>query len=163
MPSYTLELEIFSLLNGSTSDFEIFSEGSQLGPGYMVSSTGTSIVITVSHGGALPSSLEFRFDDADGGTVDQIEVRSVQINDRYVNMGNFLSTATLNDGGVAVVDVGAGDFLFDDSEPAASEFTTGATQTFTNNIDGYRGSTDTTPQVFDLLGGAEQHPRRRGR
>jgi len=70
-------------------------------------------------------------------------------------MGNFLSTATLNDGGVAVVDVGAGDFLFDDSEPAASEFTTGSTQTFTNNIDGYRGSTDTAPQVFDLLGGAD--------
>ncbi len=154
--SYTLELELFSLLNGSTDGFEIYADGALLG-GYssVVSSDGSTISINVPYGGALPTSLEFRFNDTAPGSVDQIEVRAVKINDRYVNTGNYLSGTLLNDGGSQTVDVTNNAFLFDASEPAASEFTTGATQTFTVNNDQYRGFDDATPQVFDMLAGRD--------
>ena len=73
MPSYTLELELLSLLNASTSDFEIWAEGSQFGGGYSISSAGTTISVVISYGGALPTSLEFRFDDAAPGSVDRVD------------------------------------------------------------------------------------------
>ncbi len=152
--SYTIELELFSLLNGSVDGFEIYADGSLLG-GYssIVSSAGSSISLTISYGGALPSSLEFRFNDTAPGSTDRIEIRSVKINDKYVNTGNFLSTDTLNDGQTATVDVTTADFIFDDSEPAGSEFTTGATQTFTTGADRYRGQNGSSDEVFDLLDG----------
>jgi Ca2+-binding RTX toxin-like protein len=87
--------------------------------------------------------------------VDQIEVRSVKINDRYVNTNNFLSGTILNDGGSQNVAIGGNDFLFDSSEPASSEFTTGATQTFTINADDYYGYINPTPQIFDMLAGRD--------
>lgn len=157
MPSYSLELELFSMLNASTTGFEIWSEGLLLG-GYSstVSSAGSSISITVNYGGALPSSLEFRFNDSAPGSVDQIEVRSVVINNRYVNMGNYLSTNILNDGGTSVVTINADNsFLFDDTPPPGSTFTTGATQSFTTGNDTYANIAETAPQVFDMLDGRD--------
>ncbi len=152
--NYTLELELFSLLNGSVDGFEIFADGSLLG-GYssIVSSSGSTISITVPYGGAMPSSLEFRFNDTAPGTTDTIQIRSVQINNKYVNTGNYLSSDTLNDGETSTVDVSGADFIIDDSEPAGSEFTTGATQTFTTGADRYRGQNGTNDEIFDLLGG----------
>ena len=158
MPMYSLELEVFSLLNGSTSDFEIFADGVLLG-GYssVVSSAGSTISLpSISFTGAMPTSLEFRFNDAAPGSTDQIEVRSVIINDRYVNVGNYLSTNILNDGDTASVDITGADFVFNNSaEPDAGEFTTGATRVFTGADDTYRGFNDATDQVFNLLGGRD--------
>ncbi len=152
--NYTLELELFSLLNGSADGFEIFADGTLLsGYSSIVSSNGSNISLTVSYGGAMPSSLEFRFNDTDIGTTDTIQVRAVKINDKYVNTGNYLSTDILNDGDSATVDVAGADFIFDDSEPASTEFTTGATQTFTTGADKYRGNNGTNDEVFDLLDG----------
>ncbi len=153
--SYTIELELFSLLNSSVTGFEIWAEGSQFGATHTISSAGTSISVSIPYGGALPSSLEFRFNDTDTdtGTIDQIEIRSVKINDKYVNVANYLSADTLNDGQTSTVDVSGADFIFDDSEPAGSEFTTGATQTFTTGADKYRGYNGTSDEVFDLLDG----------
>lgn len=154
MPSYMLELELFSVLNASTNDFEIWADGAQLGGGYIVSSTGTSISVSVPYGGSLPSSLQFRFNDAVPGSVDQIEIRSVKINDRYVNTGNYLSTATLNNGGASNVNVTNGDYVFNNSaEPALSVFTTGATRTLTAGADGLRLNLYSTPEIFDALAG----------
>lgn len=152
---YNLELALFSLLNDSTSDFEIWADGVQLGGGYIVSSTGTSISTTVSYGGSLPSSLEFRFDDAASGSVDQIEIRAVKINSKVVNTGNFLSTATLNDAGSSTVNITAADFIFDSSEPLASEFTIGATRTLTAGNDTARFQNSVTDEVFEALAGRD--------
>ena len=138
--NYTLELELFSLLNASVSGFEIWGDGALLG-GYSstVSSAGSTISITVPYGGALPTSLEFRFNDTVPGTPDTIEIRSVIINNRYVNTGNYLSTNTLNDGDTSTVTINTdSDFLFDDSPPPGATFTTGATQTFTGGNDFYQ-------------------------
>ena len=150
--SYTLELELFSLLNGSTSDFEIWAEGSLLSS-HSVNSTGSTISVTIPFGGAMPSSLAFEFSDTDGSTTDQIEIRSVKINNQHVNIGNFLSSNILNDGDTATVNVTDGDFVFDNPDPAASEFTTGATQTFTAGEDFYNNFDGTTAEIFDTLGG----------
>lgn len=156
MPNYTLELELFSLLNGTTSDFEIWADGVQFGGGYSVSSAGTSISVSIPYGGALPSSLEFRFDDAAPGSVDQIEIRSVKINEKYVNVGNFLSGNILNNGGSSTVDIPNSDFIFDASEPAASVFTTGATRTLTAGQDVLRTFASATPERFDALAGDDR-------
>ncbi|MCI5060575.1 MAG: type I secretion C-terminal target domain-containing protein [Alphaproteobacteria bacterium] len=154
MPNYSLELELFSVLNASTSDFEIWVDGAQLGGGYSISSDGTTISIpTISYGGSLPTSLEFRFDDAAPGSVDQIEIRAVKINDKYVNTGNYLSSSTLNDGGNSTVNITDADFIFDASDPAASEFTTGATRTLTAAADTVRAHTSVTAEIFDALAG----------
>ncbi|MEZ5902634.1 MAG: LamG-like jellyroll fold domain-containing protein [Alphaproteobacteria bacterium] len=153
--TYTLELELFSLLNASTSNFEIWADGALLG-GYSstVSSAGSTISISVPYGGLLPSSLEFRFNDAAPGSVDTIEIRSVKINDRYVNTNNYLSGTTLNDGGSQTVSIGSNDYLFDASEPTAADFLP-ATQTYTAGNDFYRNFSGSTDQVFDMLGGRD--------
>ena len=156
MPSYTLELELFSLLNGTTSDFEIWADGVQFGGGYSVSSSGTTISVSIPYGGSLPTSLEFRFDDAAPGSVDQIEIRAVKINDKYVNTGNYLSSNILNDGGSAAVDISGASFIFDDSEPAASVFTTGATRTLTAGNDTLRTFLSNDPERFDALAGHDR-------
>lgn len=154
MPNYTLELELFSLLNTSTSAFEIWADGSQFSGGHTIFSSGATISVNIPYGGALPSSLQFRFVDAAPISVDQIEIRSVKINDRYVNTGNFLSSNILNDGGNSNVNITGADFIFNNSaDPAASEFTIGATQTFTAGIDNFRGHNLNTDQIFNLLGG----------
>ena len=156
MPNYTLELELFSLLNDITSDFEIWADGVQFGGGYSVSSSGTSISVSIPYGGALPTSLEFRFDDAAPGSMDQIEIRAVKINDKYVNTGNYLSSNVLNDGGSATVDIINSDFIFDPSEPAASVFTTGATRTLTAGNDTLRTFLSNDPERFDALAGHDR-------
>jgi Ca2+-binding RTX toxin-like protein len=153
--SYTLELELFSLLNANVSDFEIWADGSQLGGGYNINSSGTTISVSIPYGGALPTSLEFRFNDTAPGSMDTIEVRSVIINDRYVNTGNYLSTAILNDGGSSVVTVGGNDFLFDSSDPSAGDFVIGATQAFTGGADLHRDFNGSSPEIFDMLGGRD--------
>ncbi|HPF78721.1 MAG TPA: type I secretion C-terminal target domain-containing protein [Alphaproteobacteria bacterium] len=155
MPSYTLELELFSVLNASTSDFEIWADGSQYGGGHIVSSAGTSISLSIPYGGTLPSSLQFRFNDLAPGSVDQIEIRSVKINNMYVNVGNYLSTATLNNAGSSNVNITAGDFIFDSSDPALSNFTVGATRTMTAGNDTLRTFLYATPEIFDALAGRD--------
>jgi len=156
MPTYTLELELFSLLNASTSDFEIWADGVQLGGGYIVTSSGTSVLVpTVSFGGTLPTSLEFRFDDAAGGSVDQIQVRSVKINDKYVNVGNYLSNNVLNDGDTATVNITESAYIFNSAEPLLTEFTVGATRIMTGANDSWRGYTGTTDEIFDALAGRD--------
>ncbi len=151
MPSYTLELELLGVYSADMPGFEIWEDGS-LDSSYSVSSSGTSISITVNYGGSIPSSLEFRFNDAFGELGRTIEIQSVKINDKYVNVGNYLSSDSLTNGATASVDIAGSGFFYDSSEPNASEFTTGATKSFTTGTDhsfGYNGSSN---QVFDMLG-----------
>ena len=156
MPTFSLELELVGVYSVDMPIFEIWVDGSILAPTYSVSSAGTSISIpNVSYGGALPASIEFRFNDgsAEGGRT--IEIQSVKINDKYVNTSNFLSSDSLVNGGNSNVNVTDSAFFFDASEPAASVFTP-ATQTFTAGNDpryiDYAGVDDT----FDMLGGRDR-------
>ncbi len=156
MPTYSLELSLFSLLNDSTSDFEIWADNVKLGSGYIVSSTGTSISLpSVSFSGSLPTSLQFRFYDAAPVSLDRIKIQSVIINNKVVNTGNFLSTATLNDGGIATVNIAASHFIFNASEPLLTEFTVGATRTLTAGDDRLLLLTSITDEIFDALGGRD--------
>ena len=136
---------------------EILEDG-VLGSSHSVSSSGTFVSVTISFAGTLPTSLEFRFNDASPEVGRIIEVQSVKINDRYVNTGNFLSIDSLTNGGpVAAVDINGADFIFTNSaEPAASEFTTGATQTFTTGADYYNQRNGTADEIFDMLAGNDQ-------
>jgi len=149
VPTYTLNLSIFSLLNASTADFQIFADGAQLGSNLTVLSSGTNFSSAVSYSGAFPSSLEFKFFDSDLGTVDQIEVRSVLINNRHINTSNFLSVSVLSDTQTAVIDVNSAALLFNSSEPEISVFTVGATQSFSAGVDEFRSYAQSTPQIFD--------------
>ena len=155
MPSYTLEIDAFGIFMTDMPSLEIWEDG-VLDSTHAISSTGTNIMVTINFPGTLPTSLEFRFNDAlpEGGRT--IEIQSVKINDRHVNVGNYLSIDSLTNGGAAgVVDVPNSSFLFDPSEPAASEFTTGATRTFTAGNDRFRDFNGTADEVFDLLAGRD--------
>jgi hypothetical protein len=161
MPNYTLELELFSSYTTDVPGFQIWADGALLGgTTYSVTSGGFSISVSPFYAGALPASLEFRFTDASSEVPRTIEVRSVKINNMYVNTGNYLSSNSLTNSQTATVDIDNvttddSDFIFDSSDPAGSEFTTGATETFTagNNI--YRRYNDTDDEVFNMLGGRD--------
>ncbi len=101
----------------------------------------------------MPSALEFRFTDASGETPRTIEVRSVTINDNYVNTTNFLSSDSLTNGQTSVVDISNSVFLFDESEPSSVTFTTGATKKFTAGIDFHNNYNGTADEAFDMLAG----------
>ncbi len=154
MPTYTLDLELLGTYLTDMPGFQIWANGSQLGSTYLISSSGSSISTSFTYGGALPSSLEFRFDDASGETPRTIEIQSVKINDRYVNTGNYLSSNSLVNGGNSTVDIAGGADIFDQNyEPPSSEFTIGATKTFTASFDFYRKISGATDEVFDMLAG----------
>ena len=155
MPNYTLELELFGVYVTDMPGFQIFTDGTQEGPTYNISSAGTTISIVVNYGGALPSSLEFRFDDASGEAGRTIEVRSVKINDKHVNTGNYLSSDSLVNGGNATVNIPNADFIFDPSEPTAGDFAP-ATRTFTGANEVFRDLSGSTDETFDMLGGADR-------
>jgi Ca2+-binding RTX toxin-like protein len=155
MPSYTLELELLGVYSVDMPGFEIWTDGTQEGGTYSISSAGTSISITVNYGGALPSSLEFRFNDASGEGGRTIEIQSVKINNKYVNTSNFLSSDSLTNGGNATVDVGNSAFIFDATEPTGADFLP-ATQTFTAGADTFRSPPGPpTNEAFDMLGGRD--------
>jgi Ca2+-binding RTX toxin-like protein len=154
MPSYTLELELLGVYSVDMPGFEIWTDGTIEGSPYSISSAGTSISITVNYGGALPSSLEFRFNDASGEGGRTIEIQSVKINNKYVNTNNFLSSDSLTNGGNATVDVGNSAFIFDSTEPTGAEFLP-ATQTFTTGNDSIRLDTVITDEAFDMLAGRD--------
>jgi hypothetical protein len=155
MPSYTLELELFGVYVTDMPGFEIWTDGTIEGTPYSISSSGTSISITVNYGGSLPSSLEFRFNDASAEPGREIEIRSVKINDKYVNTTNFLSSDTLTQGGSSTVDIPSSDFIFDSSEPDISEFTTGSTRVMTAGNDTLRVVGQVSAEVFDALNGRD--------
>ena len=137
MPSYTLELELLGVYSVDMPGFEIWTDGTIEGTPYSISSAGTSISITVSYGGALPTSLEFRFNDASGEGGRTVEIQSVKINDKYVNVGNYLSSNSLVNGGNATVDVANSSFFYDSSEPSAGTFTP-VTTALTAMLDNHR-------------------------
>lgn len=153
MGTYTLELELFGGYTMDMPGFEIWEDG-VLHSSHFIALGGTSISTTINYSGALPSSLQFRFDDASSETGRTIEIRSVMINDKVVNMGNLLSIATLNKGQNAVVDVANGTYLFNSQEPASSVFTSGATLTLTTNNDTVRVFNDSNDPALMPLAGA---------
>ncbi len=155
MPSYTLELELFGVFTTNMPGFEIFTDGTLEGSPYSISSSGTSISITVNYGGSLPSSLEFRFNDGFAEPGREIEIRSVKINDKYVNTANYLSSNNLTQGASSIVDIAQSEFIFDPSDPDISEFTIGATRTLTTGNDTVRVFSSATPEVFDALAGRD--------
>lgn len=154
MATYTIEITAFGLYTNDAPEFEIWAEGALIGT-YSAGLGGTSIIETITFGGALPSSLDIRFNDASLEVGRSIEIRSFQINDRHINTNNYLSTDTLTQGQTAVVDVSDNGFLFDATEPDLTEFTTGATQTLTAGNDDIRIHTSVTNEVFDALDGRD--------
>ncbi len=139
MPSYTLEIEAFGVFATNMPSLEIWEDG-VLDSTHPISSNGSTFSATISYGGLLPASLAFTFNDGFAANGRTIEIRSVKINNQYVNTGNYLSSDSLTKGQSATVDIDSinthdSDFIFDSSDPAASEFTTGATETFTAGND----------------------------
>ena len=152
MPSYTLEIEALGLYMGDIPTLEIWSE-SFLNSSHSISSAGSFLSLTISYSGALPSSLEFRFDDLSSEAGRRIEIQSVRINDRYVNVQNFISTDSLEKEDETVVDTVLGGFLFDDSDPDSSVFTP-VTLTLTSGDDVLRRY-DGTDYILDGLSGRD--------
>ncbi len=152
--TYTLELELSAIYSAAMPVFEIYEDG-VLFNSYSISSAGSSLSVIINYGGALPSSLEFRFlnDGAEGGR--SIQIENVKINNRHVNTNNYLTTDNLTSGSSATVDVVNPVFLFDSTEPGAATFTTGATQTFDGLNNDYFGRTVTTDEIFNMLGGRD--------
>ena len=159
MPSYTLEIEAFGVYATNMPSLEIWEDG-VLDSTHAISSSGSTISVVINYGGTLPTSLALTFNDAFAAAGRTIEIRSVKINNQYVNVGNYLSSDSLTKGQSANVDIASvdttdSDFIFDASDPAASEFTTGATRTFTAGNDFYNGFSGTGAEVFDMLGGGD--------
>jgi Ca2+-binding RTX toxin-like protein len=154
MPSYTLEIEALGVYTTNTPYLEIWEDG-VLHSSHSISSFGSTISVSINYGGSLPTSLELRFDDAFAAAGRTIEIQSVKINDRYVNVGNYLSANSLVKGASANLNMADNAFLFDSSEPAASEFTTGATQTLTAGADLVRSYLGSSAEIFDALGGRD--------
>lgn len=154
MPSYTLEIEAFGVFTTNAPSLEIWEDG-VLDSTHSISASGTTISLTINYGGALPTSLALTFNDAFAAAGRTIEIRSVKINDKYVNTGNYLSADSLSKSQSATVDIANSDFIFDASEPALSEFTTGATRTMTVGGDSLRVFSSGTAEIFDALGGRD--------
>ena len=152
MPSYTLEIEAFGAYLSDIPSLEIWADGI-LDSTHSINSSGSTLSLTIAYAGTLPTSLALKFDDALGELGRTIEIQSVKINDKYVNIGNYLSSDSLLKTASAVVDISGGGFIFDSSDPAASEFTTGATQVLTGAGDTLRLHESVTSEIFDGLAG----------
>ncbi len=152
--TYTLELELLGSYVGAMPVLELYEDGA-LFNSYSVSSAGSSFILSINYGGALPSSLSFRFlnDGAEAGRT--IEIHSVKINDRHVSTNNFLSTDTLTSGGIATVDVVNPTFLFEPNSPASAFFMTGATQSFDGTNNRFSDTSSTTDEIFTMLDGRD--------
>ncbi len=153
MPTFNIEIFALGSFTTDMPTLDIFADGA-LFNSYLVSETGTSISATISFAGSVPSNLEFRFSDGLSEPGRSIEIRSIQINNKFVNTGNFLDNDTLNNGDTAVVDVPSSSFIFDSSEPIAADFLP-ATRSFTAGNDSVRLFSDATDHAFDLLGGSD--------
>ena len=153
MPSYTLEIEAFGVFATNAPSLEIWEDG-VLDSTHLISSTGTSIIVTINYPGTIPTSLALTFNDGFAAAGRTIEIQSVKINDKYVNVGNYLSSDSLTKGQSATVDIANSDFFYDASEPSAATFTP-ATETFTAGNDTYKRPTDSDDEVFDMLGGRD--------
>ncbi|MEZ5902633.1 MAG: type I secretion C-terminal target domain-containing protein [Alphaproteobacteria bacterium] len=154
MPSYTLEIEAFGVYTTNMPSLEIWEDG-VLDSTHLVSSSGSTISVTINYGGTLPTSLALTFNDAFAPAGRTIEIRSVKINDMYVNVGNYLSSDSLTKGASANVDIANSPYFYDPSDPALSEFTTGATRTFTAGNDTLRVFNGTSDEIFDALAGRD--------
>ena len=153
MPSYTIEIKATGTYQTDIPVLQILV-GGVLESSYNITMSGTSISATISYAGPAIPSLEFKFDDALTELNRQIDIQSVKINDRYVNVGNFLSSDSLNKGDTAVVDTVNGELLFGYSEPDPSIFTP-TTVSMTTGDDTYRNYNSTTDEVIDALSGRD--------
>lgn len=153
MPTYTLEIEAFGIYTNDVPTLEIWADG-VLDSSHTISSSGSAISLVISYSGALPSSLEFRFNDSSSETGRNIDLHSVKINDSHVNVGNYLSSDSLSQGGSSTVDIAESHFLFDDSEPDLSEFSP-TTVTLTSANDIFKDLNSGINHVIDGLAGRD--------
>ncbi len=150
MPTYTLVIEALGVFNTDAPTLEVWADG-VLNTSYTLTSSGSTYTLVVSYAGALPTSLSFKFNDGLGEGGRTIEVQSIKINDRYVNTNNFLDVDTVSHGASVTVNVPEMAFIFDSSEPAASEFSP-ATDVMTGGNDSFRTG-DSNDHIIDALGG----------
>ncbi len=152
--TYTLELELLGSYTGAMPILEVYEDGT-LFNSYSVSSAGSSYILNINYGGALPTSLSFRFlnDGAEAGRT--IEIHSVKIDNRFVSKNNYLSTDTLTSGQTATVDVVNPTFLFEPNSPASALFIAGATQTFDATNNRFSDRSSTTDEIFTMLDGRD--------
>lgn len=153
MPSYTLEIELFGIYISDIPTLEIWEDGI-LNSTHSITTSGSTISLSISYSGSIPSSLSFRFNDALGESGRSIEIQTVKINNEYINIGNYLSVDSLVNGASAVVDVAGASFIFDDTEPDASEFSA-VTDTMTTADNTLYGYGTTTDQVIDAMAGRD--------
>jgi Ca2+-binding RTX toxin-like protein len=154
MPSYTLEIEAFGVFATNAPSLEVWEDG-VLDSTHLISASGTSFILTINYPGTVPTSLSFTFNDGFAAAGRTIEIRSVKINDQYVNVGNYLSSDSLVKSASASVDIASSDFIFDSSDPALSEFTLGATRVLTGGNDTVRTFLSASPEIFDALSGRD--------
>ncbi len=136
MGSFTLEIQAIGNYFSDTPILEIWNDGI-LEDSAIVSSNISTMFYNLSFTGALPSALEFRFNDTFLESGRTINLQSVKINDRYVNKNNFLSIDTLNQSDSASVDILQAGFIFDGAEPDLSIFQP-SDGSFTTGNDNYR-------------------------
>lgn len=152
MPSYTLEIEAFGFYASDIPSLEIWEDGT-LNSTHSIVSSGSTISVTINYTGSLPSSLSFTFNDGLSESGRTIEIATVKVNDRYINVGNFLSINSLTQSASATVDIANSGFIFDASEPNASEFTP-VTTTLTTGNDSFRNFNG-DDHVLNGLGGRD--------
>ena len=136
MSSFTLEISAIGQYVTDMPTLEIWNDGF-LENTTLIPLGGTSATMPLTFTGALPSSVEFRFDDALSEAGRYIELQTVKINGRHLNTKNFLSLETLEQGETALVDVLGASFLFEDSEPDTAIFQP-SDGNFTSGNDTYR-------------------------
>ncbi len=153
MPTFNLQIVALGTYMTDNPFLEIWADG-LFNSTHSISASGSTISLSVSYSGTMPSSLEFRFNDGSSESGRFIDIRSITINDRHIDVTNYLSSNNLADGASATVNTTGAGFLFASVlDPESSEFTTGATQTFTTIFDTLHDWSATTDQVFDLLSG----------
>lgn len=152
MPSFSLEIVAIGLYSTDIPALEIWVDGLP-DSSHSITSSETTLSLTVSYPGIMPASLSFKFDDPFSETGRTIEIQSVKINNRYVNIGNYLSTDSLSKGQSSIVDISGSGFLFDSSEPDGSEFAP-TTNTLTSGNDTFRRY-DGNDYILDGLAGRD--------
>lgn len=121
MPNYTLEIEAFGVFATNTPTLEIWEDG-VLHSSHPILANGSSISVSINYPGTVPTSLALTFNDGFAPAGRTIEIQSVKINDKYVNVGNYLSSDSLSHGASANVDIANSGFFYDSSEPSAGTF-----------------------------------------
>ena len=152
MGSFTLEISAIGQYISDIPTLEVWNDGI-LEDSALIPNTGVNMTYNLSFTGALPSMLEFSFNDALSEVGRTVALQTVKINGRFVNKNNYLGVDTLSQSQIASVDILSAGFLFDASEPDISIFQP-SDGNFTVGADEYRNYTSTN-HIIDAQDGRD--------